>query len=202
VNLYEEDASGVGSSTADLERYFDAHAAEFVTACFTVAGYSSQADAQTARAAVAAGTPFAQEASAAGGGPEGCDNLYGVAAQLPAGTDLDGLALNTVSQPIDNNGNYFLIEITKKTPSTFAAARSDVQDAVQSAGAGKAQSAINAAEKRAAISVNQRYGRWEPAHGEILAPTSPLPDDLLNRSVDTPVSASAKATPSSTGQTP
>jgi hypothetical protein len=202
VSLYEDDAAGVGASTTDLERYFGDHPAEFATACFTVAGYSSQSAAQAARAEVASGTPFATEASAAGGGPRGCGVIYGVADQLPAGADLDDLPLNTVSQPLDDNGNYFLIEITKKTPSSFAAARADVEQAVQTAGAGNARVAINAAERRAVIQVNPRYGRWMTGQTEIAAPTPPLVDDLLNRSVDSPATATAATAGSSSGQAP
>ena len=124
--------------------------------------------AQAARAGVASGTPFATAASAAGGGPRGCGILYGVADQLPAGANLDDLPLNTVSQPLDDDGNYFLIEITKKTPSTFASARSAVEDAVQNVGADNARVTINAAERRAVVTVNPRYGRWVP-----LGPRSP-----------------------------
>ncbi len=202
VSLYEDDAAGVGSSTADLERYFGEHAGEFATACFTVAGYSSQSAAQAARAGVASGTPFATAASAAGGGPRGCGILYGVADQLPAGANLDDLPLNTVSQPLDDDGNYFLIEITKKTPSTFASARSAVEDAVQNVGADNARVTINAAERRAVVAVNPRYGRWVPARTQIAAPTSPLPGDLLNRSVDRPLTVTAATATPSSGQTP
>ncbi len=129
--LFEEHQAGVGPTTADLERYFTAHADEFDTACFTVAEYTSQADAQAAAAKVAAGTPFAQVASqVTGGGPQGCEILYGVAASLPAGSNLQELPLNTVSSPIAVNGNYLLIEMTKRTPTTFAKAKSEVRTAV------------------------------------------------------------------------
>ena len=47
------------------------------------------------------GTPFATGGvAAAGGGPQGCDILYGVASALPAGSNLQDLPLNTVSSPI------------------------------------------------------------------------------------------------------
>jgi len=62
--------------------------------------------------------------------------------------------------------------------------------------------AISAAERRAVIRVNPRYGRWMTAQTQIAAPTSPLSDDLLNRTVDTPVTAPAATASSSSGQTP
>ena len=189
ANVLEEHAAGVGSTPADLERYFDAHAANFDTACFTVAEYTSEADATAAAATVAAGTPFATVAAQTqGGGPQGCAILYGVASTLPTGTDLQNLPLNTVSSPIAVNGNYLLIEITQRTPSSFAQARTEVEGAVEAAGASKAGTIIQAAEKRATISVDRRYGEWVAT--QVLPPPSPPASDLLNPTVNGTVAAS------------
>ena len=195
ASVFEEDVAGVGSTPADLERYYDNHAAEFDTACLTVAGYSSQADAESAAATVAAGTPFATVAAQAeGGGPQKCEILYGIASGLPAGSDLESLPLNTVSSPISQNSDYFLVEITKRTPTPFAQARTEVETAVQNAGASKAGTIIDAAEKAAHISVDRRYGEWSTTR--VLPPPSPAPADLLNRTVD----ATSTGTPAATGQ--
>jgi hypothetical protein len=203
VSVFEEQAAGVGSSTADLQRYYGAHASEFDQACFTVAEYTSQSDATAALASVAAGTPFAQVAAqVAGGGPQGCQILYGVATALPAGSNLETLPLNTVSQPIAENSTYLLVEITKRTPSPFAKARTSVEAAVQNAGASKARTRINAAEKTAAISVDQRYGTWVQSQAQILAPSTPIPGDVLNPAVNGTATAASSTTTPATGQTP
>jgi hypothetical protein len=203
VTAFEEHAAGVGSTTADLERYYSAHAAEFDTACFTVAEYSSQTAAEAAVAAVAAGTPFAQVAAqASGGGPQGCDILYGVAADLPAGSNLQTQAVGALSQPILEGSNYLLVQITKKTPTPFTKARPEVESAVQNAGAAKARTIINQAEKSASISVDQRYGTWQPAQAQILPPASPLPADVLHASVNGTVTGAPTTTTPSTGSTP
>ena len=192
ANVLEEHAAGVGSTPADLERYFDDHAAQFDTACFTVAEYTSEADATAAAATVAAGTPFSTVAAQTqGGGPQGCDILYGVASSLPAGTDLESLPLNTVSSPIAVNGNYLLIEITKRTPTSFAQARTEVESAVEAAGATKAGKIIDAAEKRATISVDRRYGEWIAT--QVLPPPSPPATDLLNPTVNGTTAATTPA---------
>ncbi len=192
--LYEEHQAGVGPTTADLERYFTAHADEFDTACFTVAEYSSEADAQAAAAQVAAGTPFDQVASqVAGGGPQGCEILYGVASSLPAGSNLQELPLNTVSSPIAVNGNYLLIEMTKRTPTSFAKAKSEVRAAVERAGADKARAVINAAERKSTITVDPRYGDWAPAKAQVLPPPSPPVSDVLNAAANNPGSAPASS---------
>jgi hypothetical protein len=213
VTALEENEAGV-SSTADLERYFNAHASEFDTACFTVAEYTSQADAEAAAAQVAGGTPFAQVAAqATGGGPQGCSILYGIASSLPAGSNLQNLALGAVSNPIAANNDYLLVQITMRTPTSFAKAESEVQAAVQSAGATKARTAVNAAEKKASIAVDGRYGEWTPSRALIVPPPSPFVGDLLNTAANSPGSTttskgttssgtSSQGTTAPTGQTP
>lgn len=203
VGVLEESVAGVGSSTADLQRYFAAHSSQFDTACFTVAEYASQTAATTAAAQVTAGTPFAQVATqATGGGPQGCDILYGVAAELPAGTNLESLPLNTVSAPISENGEYLLVEITKLTPTPFATAKTEVESAVQNAGATKARAEVDAAEKSAHVWVNGRYGQWRQAQSAILPPTSPLTIDVLNSSVNGSGTVASQTTSPASGQTP
>jgi hypothetical protein len=200
VGVFEEDEAGVGSTTADLERYYGAHASEFDTACLTLAEYTSQTAAAAAVAQVAAGTAFAQVASqVTGGGPQGCTILYGLASQLPAGSNLQGLPVNTVSSPIAFNGSYLLLEITSRMSTPFAKATTAVEAAVQSAGAAKTQKVIGAAEKAASIAVDQRYGEWTPSRSLIMPPPSPLAPDVLNMAVN---GTSTSTGTTSTGQTP
>ncbi len=183
--------------------YFTSHSHAFDTACFTVAEYTSQADAQAAAAQVAAGTPFSQVASqVTGGGPQGCDILYGIAASLPTGSNLQELPLNTVSSPIAVNGNYLLIEITSRTPTSFAKAKPAVQSAAEAAGADKARTAINAAERKATVTVDPRYGAWAPAKAQVLPPTSPPVTDVLNPVANNPATPTATSGTASSGQTP
>jgi hypothetical protein len=200
VTKYAAHVGGIATSTSGLQGYYSQHAAEFDTACFTVAEYTSQSDAEAAAAAVAAGTPFAQVAAeVTGGGPQGCDILYGVATSLPAGSNLQGLAVNALSPPIPAGSDYLLIQITSKTPTPFAKARSEVEAAVRTVGDTKAQQVIDRVEKTAVISVDQRYGAWVPARAQILPPTSPPPTDVLHPSAN---SSGAATTTATTGQTP
>jgi hypothetical protein len=186
VNVLEENLAGVGSSEADFQRYYANHAADFDKACFTVGDYTSETDAEAALAQVTSGTPFSTVvASASGGQSSGkCYILSSVAAGLPAGSNLESLPLNTVSSPIADGSSYLLLEITSRTPTPYAAARSDVQSAVQNAGAAKAGKAIEAAEKSANVTVDLRYGQWKGASAEVLPPTSPAAVDVLNPSVN------------------
>jgi hypothetical protein len=182
VSMLEEDVAGVGSSTADLQSYYQTHAAQFDKACFTVAEYTSQTAAQAAESAVAGGTPFATVAAeAVGGGPQGCDILYGVAAGLPSG-DLETLPVGTVSSPIAQSSDYLLVEITSESPTPFATARTEVESAVQSAGATKASTLIDAAGKKANVTVDPRYGAWNK--GQVHSALAPPTIDVLNPSVN------------------
>lgn len=208
VSVLEEQLAGVGASTADLERYFDAHRALFATDAFTVASYTSLSDAQAAVAKVAAGTPFSTVASAvAGGGPQGKDILYGIAEQLPAAAKLNSLAVNTLSAPISYNGGYLLVEITSSSPTPYAEAAAEVKQAVQAAGSAATRSALQSAEKHARISLDPRYGTWTQSDARITLPASPAPADVLNAAVNEPVTATATSplaggsATSSTGQT-
>jgi hypothetical protein len=200
VNVLEDDLAGVGSTEADFQRYYANHAADFDKACFTVGDYSSETDAEAAVAQVTSGTPFSTVvASASGGQSSGkCYILASVAASLPAGSDLETLALNTVSSPIADGSSYLLLEITSRTPTPYAATRSDVQSAVQNAGAAKAGKAIDAAEKSANVTVDSRYGQWKAASAEVLPPSSPAAVDVLNPSVNGVGTATSSV--SSTGQ--
>jgi hypothetical protein len=203
-NLYNYQ-SGVGTSTLALQRYFYEHNAEFNTACFTVSGYSSLADAQAAIAKVNAGTPFSTVAGEVpGGGPQGCDILYGIATTLPKGNGLETLPLNTVSKPIVEGSSYLVIEITSRTQTKFTKALSEVKAAVLNVGVAKARPVIAAAERRANVIVDPRDGTWNPAATAVLPPVSPDVVDLLNPTVDTPATPTTTPAPatSSTGTSP
>lgn len=185
VNVLEENVSGIGSSPSDLERYYEGHARQFDTACFTVGEFSSETDAEAAVASVAAGAPFSTVAAGTqGGGPKGCGSLYAAASSLPAGSDLSDLAVNTVSDPIAVNGGYILVEITKRTPTSFGRAKTEVESAVESAGSSRANTVIESAEKSAKVSVDPRYGEWAAASAHVLPPSSPVGDDVLNPSAN------------------
>jgi hypothetical protein len=193
----ENSLSGA-NTTAGLMAYYNAHRSLFDTACFSDAEYSTQADAQTAATQVAAGTPFAQVAAAAatGSGAQGCQNLYGIAQQLSSVIDLNTLKTGTVSPPISVQGTYLLLEITSRTPTSFAKAEASVREALSQVGGTAAGKLLVAAEKRTPITVDPRYGTWKPALGEVAVPTTPPVNDVCNPGANLPATASAAATSS------
>ena len=197
VTALQEDLAGVGSSGGDLQRYYEAHASRFDTACFTVAVYQSEADANTAAAKVASGTPFSQVASQAQqGGPQGCIVLSDIAADLPSDPTLATLPNGTVSAPIDDNGTWLLLQITSRTPTSFARAQPSVSRAVQALGTKATQAALTAAERHASVSVDPRYGVWAPDQAVISVPFTPETSDILNASANEAPLAPTSATTS------
>ncbi len=179
------------NTTAGLTRYYKANRSVFDTACVTLAQYSSQSDAAAAAAKVAAGTPFAQVAAAqSGGGPQGCGVLYGLAVQFPSGTNLPSQKTGAVSAPIPlGSGNYLLVQITSRTPTSFAKAKPEVEAAAAQSAANETRALLDATELHAAISVNPKYGSWEPANARVVIPSPPPVADTLNASANTPTPA-------------
>jgi hypothetical protein len=186
ASALNEDLAGVGSSEADLQKYFERNRSKFDTVCFNAAEFSDQTSAQTAQAAINSGTPFSQAAgSAAQSGTIPCTPLVAVAGEL--GTSvlaLDGVAVGKASEPISYNGGYLVLELSKRTPTPYDTARPIVAQAVQEVGASATSTAINRAERRASVSVDPRYGTWVPVSASVLTPFIPEPSDVLNASAN------------------
>ena len=197
ASVLQEQLSGVGSSDADLMRYYSAHQSGFDQVCVTAAGFSTLADAQAAAAKVTFGTPFSQVATQAQGGPRGCAPLPVFASQLPSTANLGSLPVNVVSAPISAGGGYFLLQFTSRTPTPFSSVKPYVEQAVQEAGSKATQKAITTAERHASVSVDPRYGVWVPVQASVFTPLTPSNSDVLNPSANEVGVARAAASPAS-----
>jgi hypothetical protein len=182
ASALQEDLAGVGSSEAKLQAYYEKHRSQFDTVCFNAAAYTDEASAKDVEVAVALGTPFAQATSSATqSGTIPCTELVAVAGELGTSiSTLNGLAVGQASAPINVNGNYVVLELSKRTPTPYATAKPIVSQAVQEVGARATQTAITAAERRASVSVDPRYGTWVPASASVFTPFTPEKSDVLN----------------------
>jgi hypothetical protein len=186
ASALQEELAGVGASEGDLVRYYEKHSAEFDTACFNAAEYTDESSAKDVQVAVDLGTPFAQAtSSAAQSGSFQCAPLVVLAGQLGVDVStLDAVALNKASAPIQESGNgstvYLVLELTKRTPTPFATAKRDVSQAVQSLGTRATSVAINAAQRRASVTVNPQYGKWVAGTASVFTPLTPETSDVLN----------------------
>ena len=185
---FERQLSGVGSSDNDLKTFFDEHRSVFDNVCFTAAFYTSGNDAEAAKAAIYEGATFSSLAAKTnGGGPQGCIILYGLVAAVSSTTDLQNLPLNTVSVPIAiSNGQYVLLEFTSRTPSSFTTAKASVQQAALSIGQGRARTLIGSAIVHAHVTVDPRYGAWNPTSAQLQLFAPPTANDVLNPSANSP----------------
>jgi hypothetical protein len=204
ASALQEDFAGVGSTAAELERYYAAHQSRFDTVCFDAAIFSSEGAAAGAAAAVAFGTPFSQATTgAAQQGTIPCGIVAGIATQIPASvSDLDSVAVGQASKPIDvgadqsgSGEDFLVVSPTKRTPTPFSAAKSAVAAAVQQAGSKATSAALTAAERHASVSVDARYGTWVPATASVFVPFAPARTDVLNPSANEGTVTSAAAGP-------
>jgi hypothetical protein len=204
ATVLQEDLAGVGSSQADLERYYVAHRAAFDSACVTAAVFPSESAAQAGAVEVLGGTPFSTVASStasAGGGDQGCHVLTELESALPSDADLASLATGAVSGPVNDNGTYLLLQITSRMATPYSEAKADVANVVQQAGAAATQKALTSDERRSSVSVNPQYGVWVPVNAAVLTPLAPEPTDVLNVAANEGrvAPASASGSPSGTG---
>jgi hypothetical protein len=196
----QEDLAGIGSSDADLQRYYEAHRAEFDTGCFDAAEFSSEDAAKTAAATVDAGTTLSQAAgSATEQGTIPCGVLSDIAGQLQTSvSNLSQVPVGKASAPIDlgasSDGSevYLVVVPTKRSATPFDAAKSAVSTAAQAAGTKATETVLTAAERRASVSVDPRYGTWVPVTASVFVPFTPEHTDVLNPSAN-----EVAATPSS-----
>ncbi|MGH9047303.1 MAG: peptidylprolyl isomerase [Acidimicrobiales bacterium] len=181
-------AAGYGLGTIELSRYFATHASQFQTVCLSAIEVSSQATATSVRQGIESGAEsFAAAAkadstdtSASNGGALGCYSANEGAYETVV-SDVSGLSVGEISQPISDNGSYLLLEPTSYLPATFDDVVPAVRQAVLGDGSAKASKELAALTKTARVSVDPRYGIWDGASGVgIESPKTPPSSDLLH----------------------
>lgn len=186
----QEDLAGVGASEQNLLHYYEKHRSEFDTVCFNAAEYTDEASARDVQAAVDLGTPFGPATSSAvQSGSFRCAPLIVLANNLGVDVStLDAVALDKASAPITESGNgstvFLVLELSKRTRTPFATAKQYVSQVVQNQGTQAMSVAINAAERRASVTVNPQYGKWVAGNASVLTPLTPEKSDVLNTSAN------------------
>jgi hypothetical protein len=145
----------------------------------------------------------ASNTASSGGGAQGCDVLADLETKLPTSAGLQSLATGAVSDPIDDNGTYLLLQITSRTPTPYSKAKAAVANAVQAKGSTATRTALTALESSSDVGVNPQYGVWVAVNAAVHPPLAPEPTDVLNatanvgRTAPAAVSGSASSIPSS-----
>jgi hypothetical protein len=181
--------AGYSLDTASLRLYMAGHAQEFDTVCVSGVAFTSESAAAQARASVTGGASLASTGTVT---PIGCALRISFPSSL---AQVAILPVGQVSQPVaeGTGGPYVLLEVTSVTPSTLASAKSAVEDAMLSSGSSQTTALLRAANARARVTVDPRYGQVTPGSILVSPPKSPPAASVLDPSAATPSSATAES---------
>jgi parvulin-like peptidyl-prolyl isomerase len=201
--------SGLDFSDASLQKYFDEHKADFSQNCVSHILVRTKPEADAAMARLKGGEDFAAVAKAvsidtgsgAKGGDLGC-NPKGVfvaefekaASELPVGQ---------LSDPVQTQYGYHIILVKERKDATFADAKEQAKAALNAESQGAFRQFLGEAVTTAKVSVDRRYGTFEPpntnAPPEVIPPKGPKPNTERTDNVPTtqPLPGEAPGSPDS-----
>lgn len=167
---------------AELREIFEANRASFDRACIQQLPTADEADARTAAQRLDAGEDFVEVAGelsiqpeiAAPGNPATCIPRYQLAGVF--GEDAATVATGERLGPADAQGAWLIIQVWAEEEATFEDARADIESQVPDGGQAAFAEARAEAFAEASVSVDARFGRWDPESGRVIAPTDPLAD--------------------------
>lgn len=194
-------------SSAALHRYYTAHQSELTQVCLNLLVVNTQADAQRLHDQIAAGGSFSAAASdpsvsseSPPGGQVAC--VYPAQVEQQFGTSLagsiDGLANGQLGPVLawpttdpDTGASqtlYLVVQMRQHSLVPFDQVESAIRQALLGQGSANLGPALQRIAARAHVSVNARYGKWNPRglSGLITPPPTPARGLLLNPSANQP----------------
>ncbi|HVC69397.1 MAG TPA: hypothetical protein VNC61_03935 [Acidimicrobiales bacterium] len=196
----------VDVSLAALKSYYASHRSLVTQECLNVVLADSLSAAQSLHDQIATGTSFATAATAAGadqqatppGGQLQCGYPAGLDSQLGAtlGATIDALAAGQLSEPLTwqttnpSTGAtatyYMVVQMRQHVLVPFATLRNPIREAILAQNSAAVGALLHTQVARARVTVDPRYGSWNPAHG-VIAPTPPTPAFVPNAKANVPV---------------
>lgn len=153
------------------QRYYDTHQDEFMKICVRHILVKDQQTAAALRSQIAAGADFAgvakansldnegENSSAANGGDLGCFSVSEAQSLIAEFRDaLLALQPGEVSQPVQTDFGFHLIQVTSKTLQTFGEAQPSIKQTIANP-----SDIVADLLAKAKIEVNPRYGEFKPA---------------------------------------
>jgi hypothetical protein len=201
--------SGLDFSEDSLKKYFEAHKDEFGQNCLSHLLVKTKAEADAARARITGGEDFAAVAKAvsidtgsgAKGGDLGC-NAKGTF--VPEFDDAaNTLPVGQLSEPVQTQYGFHLILVKERKTATYESAREQAKAALNAESQGAFRQFLAAAVTTAKVSVDKRYGTFQPpATGqppEVIPPVVPKPNTERTDNVPTtqPLPGEAPGSPDS-----
>ncbi len=207
---------GVTIDEAAVRKFYNEHLADYAQTCvshilFSATGADGQIDqektatqvepltaaATAARAEIVAGADFAAVAAQRSadasnkdmGGELGCGGPGRFVPEFEQA--MDALAPNELSQPVATQFGVHLIKVTERKPQSFEEAAPMIEQQLQGQGSGKFSGFLEDAVKKAKISINPRYGKFDKsgqAPGVVPpnAPSTTQPGDKPTRGTGAP----------------
>ncbi|HZU71443.1 MAG TPA: peptidylprolyl isomerase [Acidimicrobiales bacterium] len=183
VTALEARLSGVKVDSAAVAAYYQEHRAAMVNVCVQHILVTSQAEAQAIKAQLDGGADFAQlaqadsidQGSASAGGQLGCGPAAQYVPQFARAVET--LPLNVVSDPVQSQYGWHIIEVTARSPLTLAQAAPQIRQQLLSSAGQSIGDWLARGLARADIVVDPRYGHFSVAGGQptVIPPTPPNP---------------------------
>ena len=182
---------------AALQLYYFTHSSQFAQTCLSDIEVTSQAQAQSIRAAIASGSAsFSNEAkqssldtqtAQSGGVVTPCFTSSQLQSSMVL-SSVPTLATGEVSQPVQaatSSGStvWLLLQVTSRPEVPFSSATSHIRLSLLSAQSAKISAEFNKLTSGARVTVDPRYGSWNRLQG-ILPPAPPPAKYLLSPSAD------------------
>jgi hypothetical protein len=166
-------------ATSDVtQSYYDKHKDQFVQVCASHILAADQTTAEAISQQLQAGGDFAtiakaqsaDQSSAPNGGDLGCF----FQGDYPAEFEDAALAapIGVPTAPVQTSSGYEIIKVTSRDTPPVDQIRDQVTRTVQSAVNDAFSQWLQQATLQAKVTVDKRYGEWDPATGQVTAPSS------------------------------
>jgi len=161
--------SGVDFSDASLQKYFDAHKADFSQNCLSHILVRTKAEADAAAARIKGGEDFAAVAKAvsidtgsgAKGGDLGCNPRGTFVPEFDQAAST--LPVGQLSDPVQTQYGFHIILVRDRKEATFESAKEQVKAAVNAETQDAFRQFLQTAVTGARVTVDRRYGTFQPA---------------------------------------
>jgi len=165
--------------TAELRAAYAGQRDNYTQLCFTPITTNDEASAQAAVSRARAGEDFAvvaaqvstTKAPAGSSGSAQCAARADVAAAIP---EAAAAGVGDLLGPANNQGTWIVLKVDQVKVPSFDDIRDQLEQALPPAGAKEVQTRVTKATRAAEVSVDPRYGRWNPTRGEVAAPVGPM----------------------------
>ena len=187
--------AGVDLSDESVRKYFEAHKADFSQNCLSHILVKTKAEADSVLARIKGGEDFAAVAkqvsidtgSGAKGGDLGC-NPKGVF--VPEfDTAASELPIGQLSDPVQTQYGFHIILVKERKDASFESAREQARASLNAETQGAFRQFLQTAVSSVKVSVDRRYGTFEPpATGqapEVVPPVVPKPNSQRTDNVPT-----------------